>query len=585
MDTSQPAPSRWSQRLAILFCVAVIVALWFASQSSWALNNKVERAGGAITKAQTAPSWIRNTFGEGIASLFDSPKELFLREYVPEGILEHAAEVESFEWIVLNGTDATDEDLAPLAGHPNLSGVRLDYTQVSDPTLKVLATLPKLKFLSLSLTKVTPQGLTDFKKAKPNVEVAIDAATEVGLRPYIDAGIASFSDGIGGLPQTTSSAKFPGTLTINASLEEPLVGIASKLLIGELHLQDLTASKTVAELVKDQPIQWLKLERVELTPEVASAFHSLPLKRVELIDVVFTSGSAEALSDHSLDELQMKNVTFAEGEPERISELKSHNGSLSGSLNLASVDRFPKFNCTSLNISQLVLPKGLVPFSELSTSHLSVHDMTMSSSLAAQFAASAKDALSFDQVEIENDERDVSWIESCRAQSVSLWQIQLSTEEFQRLVSQQREQLALYSVTLEADATPLFADISATAFATNQLTAGQAEQLVHSNVTDLAIDTTLADDDVLRTISNMKQLKRLSLNLKDASRTTLDALTALPQLEHCFIGLDGLLPVGVDYWKLLSEHRSNLNLRVVLLVRRNQRVWPPYDAEHSGFNY
>ena len=92
MTPNEPPPSRWRQRAAVLFCAVVIAAIWGAAQSDWAFGNRVMRAGGYLNADSTAPDWIRDTFGEGVAVMFDTPRELYLRKEIPDGLLERAAE-------------------------------------------------------------------------------------------------------------------------------------------------------------------------------------------------------------------------------------------------------------------------------------------------------------------------------------------------------------------------------------------------------------------------------------------------------------------------------------------------------------
>ena len=264
MTPNQPVPLRWRQRAAVVFCVAVIAAIWGASQSDWALANRVMRAGGYLNADPTAPGWIRDTFGEGVAVMFDTPRELYLRKEIPDGLLERAAEIESLHWLVLDFSDVTDEELAVFTGHAELRGLRLDGTSISDRSLAVFESLPKLKSIHLRGSLVSPAGLAAFRQARPRVEVEIDPATEAGLAPYVRARRASFSP-----------LESQNSLTITGPPDRGLLDAAEQLTFSRLCLTDLTADADIARLVAGRQLQEVELTGVELSAETAAAFQVL----------------------------------------------------------------------------------------------------------------------------------------------------------------------------------------------------------------------------------------------------------------------------------------------------------------------
>ena len=71
-----------------------------------------------------------------------------------------------------NCAKVDDAAAAELASFPKMSNVDLSYTPVGDATLKSLTKLADLKLLYLTDTKVTPEGLQEFRKAKPAAYVS-----------------------------------------------------------------------------------------------------------------------------------------------------------------------------------------------------------------------------------------------------------------------------------------------------------------------------------------------------------------------------------------------------------------------------
>ncbi len=66
-----------------------------------------------------------------------------------------------------NCTALDDSAAEALAAIPSLTNLDVSYTPMGDPALQRLATLPRLKYLYLTDTKVTPVAVAAFRKDKP----------------------------------------------------------------------------------------------------------------------------------------------------------------------------------------------------------------------------------------------------------------------------------------------------------------------------------------------------------------------------------------------------------------------------------
>lgn len=574
MERPQPAQSRWPQRWAVLFCVGMVGALWFASQSTWALSNRVEGADGWLVREPTAPEWIRDVFGEGVASFVDTPKELYLREEVPEGVLPRAAEVETLEWLVLDDTKVTDADLAPFESHPNLKGVRLQGTRITDRTLKVLASLPSLRTVTLTRTRVSPEGIAAFRKAKPKVEIGIDAATEVGLQPYVESKRLFFNNGSGGVPTTESSTAIPGGLTVRGPLESGLVDAAGKLTINDLRLEDLTITDEIDRLVKGQPIENISLERVELTAVGAAAFAECPLKRLQMREVRIDAGAARSLARLSLDALWMSDVEFAEGEAQGLSGLEATQMNISGDLHIAPEDRFENLRVQRLGLHGVVLPSKTPLFTESRIPQLQARYMTLDASTASRLAAVPTKSLSFSFVSIAGN--DPSWITSCGMSSLRIEQQHLSRRELEALAALPLDTLTLSGVTLEPGSDALFADFNARSLKIDQLTVEQARALAGSELEELVVYNEILESDVLLAIGEMSQLETLNVKIQAVVRKeALESVADLPNLKKWHLNMVVPMSVSDAYWPKLAARRPALDLTVDAVGSAYRRIWPP----------
>ena len=74
--------------------------------------------------------------------------------------------------VFLNGTQATDADLAHLSGVTALEMLWLRDTRVTDADLAHLSGVTALETLDLSDTQVTDGGVGELQKALPNCEIS-----------------------------------------------------------------------------------------------------------------------------------------------------------------------------------------------------------------------------------------------------------------------------------------------------------------------------------------------------------------------------------------------------------------------------
>ena len=72
----------------------------------------------------------------------------------------------------LDGTAISDEALAWVAKQSNLEELWLECTGVTDAGLLHLHSLPRLTYISLAYTEVSPAGVTALRAAVPNIEVS-----------------------------------------------------------------------------------------------------------------------------------------------------------------------------------------------------------------------------------------------------------------------------------------------------------------------------------------------------------------------------------------------------------------------------
>lgn len=91
---------------------------------------------------------------------------------VGDKALVHVARLRNLERLCLHATGITDAGLSHIAAMPKLQSLSLGYTGVTDKGLATLLQAPRLRWLALSSGKrVTKDGIREFQKALPNVEI------------------------------------------------------------------------------------------------------------------------------------------------------------------------------------------------------------------------------------------------------------------------------------------------------------------------------------------------------------------------------------------------------------------------------
>ena len=68
---------------------------------------------------------------------------------------------------------ASDADLAILRGFDRLEYVDIEFSDVTDAAIDDLCSLPQLKYLRLGGSKITPQGIAELRRRKPNLAIAV----------------------------------------------------------------------------------------------------------------------------------------------------------------------------------------------------------------------------------------------------------------------------------------------------------------------------------------------------------------------------------------------------------------------------
>ena len=89
-------------------------------------------------------------------------------------LLKALASCSGLELIYLYQTNVSDEGMRHLRGHPQLTGVRVSRTLVTDKSLEIFASMPRLKFLEIQPHwpyGVAPHALQKFSKSRPDVKV------------------------------------------------------------------------------------------------------------------------------------------------------------------------------------------------------------------------------------------------------------------------------------------------------------------------------------------------------------------------------------------------------------------------------
>ncbi|WP_162028122.1 MULTISPECIES: c-type cytochrome domain-containing protein [unclassified Lentimonas] len=90
---------------------------------------------------------------------------------LPTDFFDQLAQFTKLQRLHLDGTGVTDAQLKQLSQLPELSYLNLYNTQINDTALATLQEFPSLKKVFVSQTKVTPKGINQLKKARPDLEL------------------------------------------------------------------------------------------------------------------------------------------------------------------------------------------------------------------------------------------------------------------------------------------------------------------------------------------------------------------------------------------------------------------------------
>jgi hypothetical protein len=93
---------------------------------------------------------------------------------------ENLASLPELKSLAMSGFSLTDNQASAIAKNPNLEVIRCIHhgtspgSALTDTGLTYFSTMPKLKMLELTRTKITPAGLAKFREAKPECQVTTD---------------------------------------------------------------------------------------------------------------------------------------------------------------------------------------------------------------------------------------------------------------------------------------------------------------------------------------------------------------------------------------------------------------------------
>ena len=85
--------------------------------------------------------------------------------------------------LILSGPEASDESIAPLAGHPNLQKLGLEQASITDAGIELLAKLPKLDDINLDRCPITDEAMKSLASTKTlkRIRAARTKLSDVGL--------------------------------------------------------------------------------------------------------------------------------------------------------------------------------------------------------------------------------------------------------------------------------------------------------------------------------------------------------------------------------------------------------------------
>lgn len=141
---------RYRLRTLMIGVLALCVLLtWFANRPwrHYLAVKKTESLGGRVEYADANESWLAHSW----PALFGRVSGVHL------GGIYVSPDFAEFDNI---STGATDENVAEvMAAFPHVTRLTLDYTLVTDDVVEILSPCDRLRWVSLSGTKVTHQGI------------------------------------------------------------------------------------------------------------------------------------------------------------------------------------------------------------------------------------------------------------------------------------------------------------------------------------------------------------------------------------------------------------------------------------------
>ena len=111
---------------------------------------------------------------DGHVSNADTTQSLMNRPFYPSWLPDSLERVYPMDinYIYLTGEEITDEHLGYILAFPDLEGINLSATSISDKSLQRLQHYGDLKVLQLyDVETVTPSGIADFQRSLPDCEI------------------------------------------------------------------------------------------------------------------------------------------------------------------------------------------------------------------------------------------------------------------------------------------------------------------------------------------------------------------------------------------------------------------------------
>jgi hypothetical protein len=441
----------WPQRAALVGCGAVLAALWLFARSDRAMINRVFEAGGYVETRPDAPARVGETSGESAAPRDESIVKVSLPGEIPGGFPEWAARVRSLRWLELTGGEVDDADVVPFAGHPALRTVVLDGAHVTDATLRVLRTIPRLEHVSVRRTDVSADGLAAFRKERPNVYIDVDGTTEAGLGSFARLGGVSYSRGSGRYPPDPTPAG--GELTLTRAVPSELPEAVAKTEVDRLVLADMRADAEVARIARGRRLRMLTLRNAELTPEAARELSSRPITDLVVERMPLTAELSSILAVPTVERLALTGLKLDGGGPERV-DVHARELRVTGTRLPATQIRFVRPTLDRLELDDVELPDGGAALSGLTAREVTARRLKLDAETARALARVATETFRLGNVEFAPGAD--SELAAAAARDVTLTDLRLTPEGVAALGRLARtESLSLGpGVVIDRDAEP-----------------------------------------------------------------------------------------------------------------------------------